>query len=448
VRSGITRQALRQHRGTLLAPASTQMLAAAVISAMVMTASSLDRAPLDAAGRRALANADIRDTTSVFIGVAIYLSILIVGVTMNLAMSGQRHDIALLRVIGASPGQVRRSVALQAAVVAVPASTIGYLLAVPAGAGWVAALKAHGVVPDAVRFQPTVVALPIALAVELATSVVGAWLASIRPARLAPAAALTESLAGTRPLGRARSGLGVLLVAAGAVLSAVLARFAPEQAADAAFFVMLAECVGVGLLGPLFLGRVTTALRLVLPDGRPRLALDDLATMTRSLSGALIPLVLAAAFAMVKVATHTTTAHVTGVADPSADLWTDYSGTAIYAAFAGVAALNCLVTVLVTRRGDLSTMQLVGASRRDLVVIFTAEAVMVAATAAVLAAAVATITLAPILHTSLHTWVPYLPASAVVGGLAAVGAVTGIGMVVSVALLSRRAPTAIVAAGP
>jgi putative ABC transport system permease protein len=234
-----------------------------------------------------------------------------------------------------------------------------------------------------------------------------------------------------------------VLVAAGAVLSAVLARFAPEQAADAAFFVMLAECVGVGLLGPLFLGRITTALRLVLPDGRPRLALDDLATMTRSLSGALIPLVLAAAFAMVKVATHTTTAHVTGVADPSADLWTDYSGTAIYAAFAGVAALNCLVTVLVTRRGDLSTMQLVGASRRDLVVIFTAEAIMVTATAAVLAAGVATI-----LHTSLHTWVPYLPASVVVGGLAAVGAVTGLGMVVSVALLSRRAPTTVVAAGP
>ena len=122
----------------------------------------------------------------------------------------------------------------------------------------------------------------------------------------------------------------------------------PEQAADVAFFVILAECVGFGMLGPLVLRAVARLLRPYAGGGLLRLALDDITTMTRALSGALVPLVLATAFAIVKIATHTTAAHVSGIADPPVDRWTDYSGTAVYCAFAGVAAFNCFVTVLPT----------------------------------------------------------------------------------------------------
>ena len=442
--SGLTRQALRRHRWALLGPACTQTVSAAVISMMIMTAMSVDRSPLSAADRGSRPVVELLDTTSVFIGVSVYMSILVVGVTMNLAMGRQLHDVAVLRAIGSSPGQVRRSTARQAAVIAVPASVAGFLLAVPVGALWVAALRVHDVVPDAVRFTPHVLALPVALGVELATSLGGAFLAAVRTSRMRPAAALTETATGRRDVRPVRTTFGLVLVAAGVVLSAVLAGVAPEQAGDAAFFVMLAECVGVGMLGPLVLGAVAGMVRPVTRRGLARIALEDLATMTRALSGALVPLVLATAFAAVKVASHTTAARVTGNADAAVDRWTDYSGTAVYCVFAAVAALTCFITVLVGRRGALATIQLTGATRQQIVRLVALQTVVVAATALVLAAAVAGATLLPVLHTSLGVWLPYVPPAAVAGGVVLVGAVVAAGMVVPAAVMSRRPPVEVV----
>jgi putative ABC transport system permease protein len=448
MRTGLVTQALRRHRWSLLAPACTQILAACVISAMVMTAWSLSPSQLPPVDRAVVVASEMDDVTSVFLGSAIYLSILIVGVTMNLAIQQQLEDIALVRVVGASPGQVRRAVALQVAATAVPASVVGWLIAIPAGAAWVAALRAHNVLPAAARLAPHVMALPIALGIVLPTSVVGARVAALRTARIAPSVALAEAETKRRPIGRSRIITGATLVIGGAVLSAVLSQIDPGQADDAAFFVMLAECIGVGMLAPLALAQVAALLRRLAGDGVARLAVDNLETMTRSLSGALVPLVLAAAFTAVKIAVHTTTARVTGVSGPAADVWTDYSGTAIYATFAGVAALNCLVTVVVNRRRDLAAIRLLGADRGTLVGIAVIEAVIVTATAAMLAAGVAGITLVPMLHTSLGRWLPYFPPLVPVAGVVLMACVVITGMAAPTAAVTRGAPIEVVAAGP
>ena len=448
MRTGLVKQALLRHRWSLMAPACTQVLAACVISVMVMTAWSLSPSQLGPAARAVVVASEMDDVTSVFLGVAIYLSIIIVGVTMNLAIQQQLEDIALVRVVGASPGQIRRAVALQVAAVAVPASLVGWLLAVPAGAAWVAALRAHGVLPAAARLVPQVMALPIALGIVLATSVVGALAAALRTARIAPSAALAEAETRRRPIGRSRVVVGITLTLGGAVLSAVLSQIDPAQADDAAFFVMLAECIGIGMLAPLALRRVTALVRRVAGEGVARLAVDNLETMTRSLSGALVPLVLAAAFTAVKIAVHTTANRVTGVTGTAADVWTDYSGTVIYATFAGVAALNCLVTVVVNRRRDLAAMQLLGADRRTLIGMTAVEAMLVTATAVVLAAGVAGITLAPMLHTSLGRWLPYFPPVVPVAGVALMACVVMMGMAAPAVAVTRAGPIDVVAAGP
>ncbi len=442
--SGLTVQALRRHRWTLLGPACTQVVAAVVIGMMVMTAVSVDRAPLSAAERRSPAVLDLVDATTVFTGVSVYLSILVVGITMNLAMGRQLRDIALVRAIGASPGQVRRSAARQAAVLAVPASVAGFLLAVPAGTLWIALLRAHDVVPAAVRFTPHLRALPIALGVVLATSVAGTVIAAVRTSRVRPARALTETQTGRRDVGPVRTALGLALVVGGVVLSAVLATLAPEQAGDAALFVMLAECVGTGMLGPLVLRAVAHALRPIARRGLVRIALDDLATMTRALSGALVPLVLAAAFAGVKVAGHTTAAHVTGVPDAAVDRWIDYSGTAVYCVFATVAGLTCMITVSVGRRASMAAAQLAGATRRQVLGWVALQAGLVSATALLLAAAVAGATLVPILHAALGVWLPRVPAVTLLSGVLVVVAVVAVGMVVPAAVLTRRPPVEVV----
>ena len=446
--TGLVTQALRRHRWSLLAPAVTQVLTACVISAMLMTAWSLSPSQLAPPDRAIVVASEMDEVTSVFLGSAIYLSILIVGVTMNLAIQQQLKDIALVRVLGASPGQVRRAVALQVAVVTVPASVLGWLLAVPAGAAWIAALRARGVLPAAARLAPQVMALPIVLAIVVPTSVVGALVAAIRTARTAPSVALAEVEARRRAIGRSRVVAGATLVVGGAVLSAVLSHLNPTQADDGSLFVMLAECIGVGMLAPLALVRVARLVRRTAINGVARLAVENVETMTRALAGTLVPLVLAAAFTTLKVAMHTTTARVTGVAGPAADAWTDYSGTAIYATFVGVAALNCLVTLVVSRRRDYAAMQLVGADRRTIVRMTLVEAVVVTVTATVLAAGVAGITLTPMLHTSLGVWLPYFPPVVPVVGVALVAGIVIAGMAAPAAAVTRAAPIDVVAAGP
>jgi putative ABC transport system permease protein len=440
MRAGLTRQALRRHRWSLLGPMATQCVAAMVVSAMVMTGTSLAAAPLDSAQRRAVEAADVPSATVAFALIAVYLSILLVGVTMSSAVAQQGRDIALLRAVGATPGQVRRSVALQAAVVAVPASVLGYLLGLVAGWAWVAALVQHRVLPGAVRFVPDPAVLPLVVGILVGTSVVGGLVAAIRPARVRPATALTETATG-RPRGTAvRTALGLTMLAAGVVLSVVISRFSPDQANEAGFFVMLAMCVGVGMLGPVILRAAAWAAGPVLrlAGGPGQLALDNVTALSRALSGALIPLVLAIAFAAVKVASHTTAAHVTGIADPASALWLDYSGTAVYCAFAAVAALNTLITVLVGRRRDLALTQLAGATRQRVAAVSICEAVIVAATALVLAAGVAAVTLLPLLHTGLDTWLPYLPAPYLAAGVLATAGLVAAGTVAPAAVLTRR----------
>jgi putative ABC transport system permease protein len=440
MRAGLTRQALRRHRRSLLGPAATQCVAATVIAAMVMTGTSLDAAPLDPAQRRALDAADVPSATVAFALIAVYLSILLVGVTMSSTIAQQGRDIALLRSVGATPGQVRRSIALQAVIVAVPASVLGYLLGTVAGWAWVAALVAHGVLPDAVPFMPDPAVAPLVVGILVATSVVGGLVAAIRPARVRPATALTETATG-RPRGLAvRTALGLLLVAAGIVVSAVLSSVSPDQASEAGFIVMLALCVGVGLLGPVILCAAAWAAGPVLrlAGGSGQLALDNVTALSRSLSGALVPLVLAVAFATVKVGARTTAARVTGTADTASAVWLDYSGTAVYCAFAAVAAVNTLITVIVGRRRDLAVTQLAGATRPRLASVAICEAGIVVATVLVLGAGVAAVTLLPLLHTGLDTWVPSLPAPYVVGGVLATAGVVAAGTVAPAAVLTRR----------
>lgn len=446
--TGLVTQALWRHRWSLLAPACTQVLAACVISAMVMLAWSLSPAHLGPEARAVVVASEMDDVTSVLLGSAVYLSILIVGVTMNLGIQQQVEDIALVRVVGASPGQVRRAAALQVAVLAVPTSIAGWLIAIPSAAFWTWALRSHQVLPEAARLVPNVMALPIAGGIVLVTSVIGALVASLRTSRMAPSVALAEAQTRRRPIGGIRIGIGVVLVAGGAVLSAILSQFDPAQADDATLFVMLAECIGVGMLAPVALRRLAALLRRRAHGGLARIAVDNIETMSRSLSGALVPLVLAAAFAAVKIAVHTTTTRVTGVAEPTADVWTDYSGTLIYAAFAAVAATNCLVTVVVNRRRELATMQLLGGSRRSLVTLTLIEGVVVSVTAVALATGVAGITLVPMLHSSLGRWVPYVPPVVPVGGVALVAGLVAVGMAGPVAALTRSAPIDVIAAGP
>lgn len=444
--AGLTRQALRRRPWSFAGPATTQCLAAALVVGALDGAASLHAASRDPAVRRALDASGVQDVAPVFLLISIYLTMIIVGATMTSTIARQARDIALVRAIGATPARVRRAIAGQAALVAAPATLLGVPLGALLGRAWIAGLVAHGVAPAAVTFHPFGAALPVALAVTVGTSFIGAMVAAVRPSRIRPAVALTEAAVPRRRPGAVRTSLGVLLVAGGVARSISLADGDPSQVNGDALLVMLAMCVGCGLLAPVLL-RVTGPLARPF-GGTGTLAAESLAVRARAFSGALVPLVLAVAFTTMKVVQHATSAHVHGVPDPSADLWIDYSGTAVYVLFAAVAAVNTLATVLLDRRRELAVIRLVGATRRRALAVVICEALVVTGTGLVAAAGVAAAVLLPILHATLGTWLPYLPPGELVVGLLGVAGLVGFGTAVPAAVSMRRPPVESVAVEP
>jgi putative ABC transport system permease protein len=420
MRAGLTRQALKANPYAFVGPFITQALAAALVVGSLGAQRSL-------AGT---GDSDVSDMAVAFLLLSIYLSILIVGVTMGASIGRQAADIALARTIGASPWQVRRAVVAQAMLVAIPATLAGAPLGSLAGRAWIGGLVTHGVIPASVRYLGHPAALPIAFAITIGTAVPGTLIAAVRPSRVRPAVALTEAAAPRPKIGVVRTVIGLALVAAGGVLSVLISRLDAQDAENEGFFVALAMCVGAGFLAPALLRAASPVVRLGGPVGR--LAADHLAVRAKTYSGAMVPLTLAAAFAAVQVLLQTTPAHVTGV-QPSADeLWTDYTGTGVYAVFAAVAALNTLINTTVARRRDLAVTRLAGGTRGRVLGVVFCEALLVTGTSLVVAAGVAVITALPILHT---LWMPasYL----VVGALLTVALVLA-GTVVPAAAGMRR----------
>ncbi|WP_433111955.1 FtsX-like permease family protein [Micromonospora sp. CA-246542] len=434
--AGLTRQALRKQPWSFAGPFVTQCLAAALVSGALGASSSLSGARLDPSARQVLTESSIPEMATLFVVVSVYLTALVVGLTMTSSIARQARDIALVRALGATPGRVRRAVAAQAAAVAVPATVLGVPLGALLAHAWLAGLTGHRAIPPGVTFHPSSAALPVALGIAVGASMVGALIAGLRPARVRPAAALTETAAPPRRISLVRTAIGVVLVAGGVALSIQIAGGDPAKAGESSFFTMLAMCVGVGFLGPVLLRLAAPLTRLF--GGTGALAADNLAVRAKALSGALVPLVLAIAFALVKVVTHTTSVHVRGVPEPAARVWTEYSGTAVYVAFAAVAAVNTLATVLLARRRELAVTRLVGASRMRALAVVVCEALLVTVTALAMGTVVAMVTMVPMLHGMLGTWTPYLPTGQLAGGLAAVIGLVLLGTVVPALVAMRR----------
>lgn len=430
------RQALRSNPWSFAGPAATQGVAAALLAWSLAAQHSIAAAPLGPADRQSLNDGGVPDMAVVFLVTAIYLSAIIVGVTMSATVARQSRDIALVRAVGASPRQVRRSVAAQAITVAVPASLAGIPLGLLGGRAWIGGLTGHGVIPAEVRFSSPGWVLLVVPAIVGATSLLGARIAAVRPSRVRPAVAMAETAAPRIRIGRRRTVAGLVLVVAGLVLSVTASGLDAEGADNLGFLVMLAMCLGAGFLGPALLRAAAPAARLFGETGR--IGADTMAVRARSYSGALVPLTLAAAFAAVKVLIHTTAEHVTGVPEAAADLWTEYSGTAVYVTFAAVAAVNTLITVVLSRRRELAVTQLAGGTRGQVLGVVVCEALIVTGTALVVATAVALTVLVPVLHTAFGVRMPWMPASYLLTGVATTAALVLAGTAVPAALAMRR----------
>jgi putative ABC transport system permease protein len=154
----------------------------------------------------------------VFAFIALFVGAFIIFNTFSMLVAQRTRELALMRMLGASRGQVRRAVLLEAFVVGLLSSLIGLFVGVGVAIGLKALFGVFGAqLPDA----PTIIAVRTVIVSFLVGTLVtaaAAYLPSRRASRVAPLAALRDAATPDRSLKRQTIiGLVVLVIGAAAM---------------------------------------------------------------------------------------------------------------------------------------------------------------------------------------------------------------------------------------
>ncbi|MGC4811158.1 FtsX-like permease family protein [Micromonospora sp. DT228] len=188
---------------------------------------------------------------SAFGGYVVLLIVFVVAGTIGLSVRHRRRDLALLRAVAATPGQVRRMLVAEAALLALIGSAIGG----PAGllaAHWVhGELVGRGFVPASFPMAGGLFAVPAAVGTAVLVAVLAALVAARRVTGIKPIEALGEIAVEPRRSGRVRLIAGVLTLAAAGTSGAFTLGAAGSTGALAGAVGMLyLFVIAVALLAP------------------------------------------------------------------------------------------------------------------------------------------------------------------------------------------------------
>jgi putative ABC transport system permease protein len=163
---------------------------------LLISAATLDPPPgLDAAGRMAFAdNAEASVALlGVVLGTSAFLAMFVISSTFAFTVAQRRRDLALLRLVGGSRGQLRRLLLGEAVLL----GAVGAAVGIPAGLGVMAIqsdlLRAQGFVPDGFTAEWRPWILGVSFGTGLVLAIAGVLVAARRGARVRPLEALREN---------------------------------------------------------------------------------------------------------------------------------------------------------------------------------------------------------------------------------------------------------------
>ncbi|HEX6149183.1 ABC transporter permease [Nocardioides sp.] len=155
-----------------------------------------------------------------FAVIAILVGGFIIANTFNILVAQRVRELALLRALGASTKQVRRSVIVEAAMMALIGATLGILLGLGLARGLAALFSAFGLEIASSTLVLTVSTVVAAYAVGLGVTLVSAYLPARRASRTSPIAAMREDSGATAEGSLRRRGIiGALVALLGAALA-------------------------------------------------------------------------------------------------------------------------------------------------------------------------------------------------------------------------------------
>jgi putative ABC transport system permease protein len=204
--------------------------------------------------------ADFEMITLIFAVVAMFVGAFIINNTFSITVAQRTREMAMLRAIGASGRQVKRSVLIEALTIGALASGAGLLAGIGVAQGLRQLMSAFGFdMPDgATVISPN--AMVLSFAVGVVVTVLSAWLPARRAARIAPIAAVGE-VSVDRSAGSARRAVVGTAITAGGVAT-LLAGLGGQIALVGVG--ALTTFVGVSVLGPVLARPVATVFGMPL----------------------------------------------------------------------------------------------------------------------------------------------------------------------------------------
>jgi putative ABC transport system permease protein len=251
--------------------------------------------------------------TAAFGGLALFIAMFVVASTLGLSIQQREREIALLRAVAATPGQIRRMIAWEAAIIALVGSAAGIWPGVLLGRTLSRALVDHGIAPQNFALHTDWIPAAAVIGCAVTTALLAVLAAGRRAARVSPTLALTDAAVEPRLLGPGRIIGGLLAIAAAVPLFTVSTTTStPETAAATSEMSAIFLVVAAAFLGPLVAYLVARLLARPLGALSPVggfLASANLGAATRRFSSATTPLVLTVALSCTLYFSTTTIEH-------------------------------------------------------------------------------------------------------------------------------------------
>ena len=183
----------------------------------------------------------------IFAIVALVVATFTIHNTFTILVAHRTRELAVLRVLGASRGQVLRAVIVEALVVGVVGSVAGIVAGLGLALGLIALMDRLDLAVPPVASGLDVTTIVAALAVGVVTSLLASLAPAIRASHVAPLAALRDVAVDRSATSPGRAVVGAVMTGIGAVASIVGAR---SGAAAVTALAALVTLVGVVVLGP------------------------------------------------------------------------------------------------------------------------------------------------------------------------------------------------------
>lgn len=229
------------------------------------------------------------------------IAFFVVAGTVALSVAMRWRNLALLRAVGATPGQVRRMLILELAVLGVIAGLAAYLPAVMLANWTLRGLADHQLLPPSPRAWTSPLVLPAAAFTGIVVAELAGLVSTRRVSRIRPAAALVETTVEPRLIHPARLLLGLCALGGGGALCFLMlaTSFSVQLKLTFAILSGLLFMMAISLLGPVLVRVAEVVLRLPLlavSGLGGRLALADVRRRPRRLAAAVSAVALGVAF--------------------------------------------------------------------------------------------------------------------------------------------------------